>query len=156
MISDSASVTMLQLWPAWSSAVDMTAKPMPRAVVGLELLTAGAPGTPTVSPVTLGASALWWSMPQLKPWVIRSLWLNCFCGAHAVHGLPGWNSVAILYWSRSWYPVSIRAYNGIVWPVWVFVEATSPGGFLGSYGCSPPSTDDLYWYSKVVGFSHFG
>src|SRR4051794_12597110 len=46
--------------------------------------------------------------------------------------------------------------NGTVWPVWVFVEATSPGGFLGSYGCSPPSTDDLYWYSKVAGFSHFG
>src|SRR3954470_20116221 len=102
MISDSASVTMLQLWPALSSAVDMTAKPIPRAVVGLEELTDGAPGTPTVSPVTLGASALSWSIPQLAPWVIRSLWLNCLCGAHAFHGLPGWNRVAILYSSRSW------------------------------------------------------
>src|SRR3954468_8302330 len=46
--------------------------------------------------------------------------------------------------------------NGTVCPFWVFVDATSPGGFLGSYGCSPPSTDDLYWYSKVAGFSHFG
>src|SRR3954465_4595599 len=46
--------------------------------------------------------------------------------------------------------------NGTVCPFWVFVEARSPGGFLGSYGWSPPSTDDLYWYSKVAGFSHFG
>src|SRR5215212_700406 len=102
MISDSASVAMLQLWPALSSAVDMTAKPSPSAVVGLDELTAGAPGTPAVSPVTLGASVLSWSIPQLAPWVINSLWLNCLCGAHAAHGLPGWNSVAILYWSRSW------------------------------------------------------
>jgi len=42
---------MLQLWPALSRAVDITANPMPSAVVGLE--------PPTVSPVTLGASPLW-------------------------------------------------------------------------------------------------
>src|SRR6266511_4244019 len=35
MISDSASVARLQLWPALSSAVDMTANPMPSATVGL-------------------------------------------------------------------------------------------------------------------------
>src|SRR3954451_7629991 len=102
MISDSASVVIEQLWPALSSAVDMTAKAIPKAVAGLDVLAAGAPGTPTVSPVTLGASTLSWSIPQLAPWVISSLWLNCFCGAHAFHGLPGWNRVAILYSSRSW------------------------------------------------------
>jgi len=55
---------------------------MPSAVVGLEV----APPLPTatVSLVTLGASALWWSIPQLAPWVIRSLWLNCGCGFQAV------------------------------------------------------------------------
>ena len=77
----------LQLWPALSRAVDITANPMPSAVVGLEV----APPLPTatVSLVTLGASALWWSIPQLAPWVIRSLWLNCGCGFQAVQGLPG-------------------------------------------------------------------
>ena len=44
----------------------------------------------------------WWSIPQLAPWVISSLWLNCGCGAHGSHGSPGWKSVAIWYWSRSW------------------------------------------------------
>src|SRR3954471_13803415 len=91
--SDSASVARSQLWPALSSAVDITAKPIPSAVVGLE--------PPTVSPVTLGASPLWWSMPQLAPWVIRSLWLNCGCGLQGAHGFPGWSRTAILYWSRS-------------------------------------------------------
>src|SRR4030088_1747118 len=101
MISDSASVARLQLCPALSSAVDITAKPRPRAVVGLlvEMLT---PGTPTVSPVTLGAVPDWCSMPQLAPWVISSLWLNWGWGAHGSHDLPGWKSTAIWYWSRSW------------------------------------------------------
>ena len=95
MISDSASVSRLQLWPALSSAVDITAKPSPRAVVGL-------PPAPAVSPVTLGAVPDWWSIPQLAPCVISSLWFHCGCGAHGCQGLPGWNSVAIWYWSRSW------------------------------------------------------
>jgi hypothetical protein len=87
--SDSASVTMLQLWPALSSAVDITAKPMPSAVVGLEPAP-GPPGIPTVSLVVLGAVPDSWSIPQLAPWVISSLWSHCGCGAHALHGLPGW------------------------------------------------------------------
>src|SRR4051812_16554527 len=99
MISDSASVTSEQLWPALSSAVDITAKPSPSAVVGLPLVGDGSWSDPIVSPVTLGASALWWLIAQLAPCVNKSLWLNCGCGAHALHGLPGWYSVAILYWS---------------------------------------------------------
>ena len=83
MISDSAWVAMLQLWPALSSAVDITAKPQPER-------RGRAAAQPTVSPVTLGAAPDWWSMPQLAPWVISSLWLNCGCGAHAAHALPGW------------------------------------------------------------------
>jgi len=54
MISDSAWVAMLQLWPALSSAVDMTAKPIPSAV----------PPLPSVTP---GASPAWCSIPQLAP-----------------------------------------------------------------------------------------
>src|ERR1700757_927599 len=100
MISDSASVARLQLCPALSSAVDITANPSPSAVDGLD--PRSTPETPTVSEVTLGAVPDWWSMPQLAPWVISSLWLNCGCGAHGSHALPGWNSTAILYWSRSW------------------------------------------------------
>ena len=42
--------------------------------------------TPTVSLVTLGAVADWWSIPQLAPCVISSLCPNCGCGAHAFHG----------------------------------------------------------------------
>ncbi len=95
MISDSAWVSSEQLWPALSSAVDMTAKPRPSASVGL-------PPAPAVSPVTLGAEPDWWSIPQLAPWVISSLWFHCSCGAHALQSLPGWKSVAIWYWSRSW------------------------------------------------------
>ncbi len=91
---DSAWVTRLQLWPALLSAVLITAKPRPSAVVGLS--------PSTVSPVTEGAEPDWRSMPQLAPWVISSLWLNCGCGAHGSHGSPGWKSVAIWYWSRSW------------------------------------------------------
>ena len=70
--SDSASVARLQLWPALSSAVDITAKPRPSAVVGLSV-EALTPGTPTVSLVTLGALPDWCSMPQLAPCVISSL-----------------------------------------------------------------------------------
>jgi hypothetical protein len=55
--------------------VDITAKPLPSAVVGL-LVLAFTPGTPTVSPVTLGAVPDWCSIPQLAPWVINSLWSN--------------------------------------------------------------------------------
>ena len=55
-----------------------------------------------MSPVTLGAVLDWWSTPQLAPWVISSLWFHCGCGAHAAQALPGWNTVAIWYWSRSW------------------------------------------------------
>jgi hypothetical protein len=35
MISDSAWVAMLQLWPALSSAVDITAKPLASAVAAV-------------------------------------------------------------------------------------------------------------------------
>ena len=59
----------------------MTAKPRPSAVVGLS--------PSTVSPVTEGAEPDWRSMPQLAPWVISSLWLNCGCGAHGSHGCAG-------------------------------------------------------------------
>src|SRR4051812_41910308 len=99
MTSDSASVTTLQLWPALSSAVDMTAKPRPSATVGL-LPTPGPPGTPMVSPVVLGAVALLWSIPQLAPWVIRSLWFQPGWGSHAVHGFFGSYRIEIWYWSR--------------------------------------------------------
>ncbi len=75
MIIDSAWVTMLQLWPALLSAVDITAKPRESATVGLEL-PADAPSVATVSEVTLGAVPAWWSMPQLEPWVISSLWFQ--------------------------------------------------------------------------------
>ena len=85
MTSDSASVSRLQLWPALSSAVDMTAKPRERAA----------------SLTTPGALPDWWSMPQLAPWVISSLWFHPFCGAQGAHGLLGSNRVAIWYWSRS-------------------------------------------------------
>src|SRR3954449_10010965 len=88
MTSDSACVTTLQLWPELSSAVDMTAKPRPRAVVGLDPAL-GPFGTPTVSPVVLGALPDWCSMPQLAPCVISSLWFHCGCGAHAVQGFFG-------------------------------------------------------------------
>jgi hypothetical protein len=83
----------LQLWPALSSAVDMTAKPSPSAVSGLD--PPFAPDTPAVSWVTLGAVPDWWSMPQLAPWVISSLWLNWGCGSHAVQDAAGANSAAI-------------------------------------------------------------
>src|ERR1700719_2053787 len=94
MISDSAWVTMLQLWPALSRAVDITTKPRPSAVVGL-LVVALTPGTPTVSLVTLGAVPETRSIPQLAPCVIRSLWLNCGCGAHGSHDFPGWKRTPI-------------------------------------------------------------
>ena len=77
---------MLQLCPALSSAVDITAKPRESAV----------------SSITDGADPDWWSIPQLAPWVISSLWSNCGCGSHAVHGWSGWKRTAIEYWSRSW------------------------------------------------------
>src|SRR3954470_12923012 len=46
--------------------------------------------------------------------------------------------------------------KGTVAPVCVVVVATSPGGLFGSYGCIPPSVDDLYSYSYVAGLPHFG
>ncbi len=73
MISDSAWVTMLQLWPALSSACDITANPRPRAV----------------SFSTSGASACSYSVSQLAPCVITSLWLKPSCGSVAVNGLLG-------------------------------------------------------------------
>ena len=36
-----------------------------------------------------------------NPWVMTRRWLNCGCGAVAVHGWVGSNSVAMAYWSRS-------------------------------------------------------
>jgi hypothetical protein len=45
---------------------------------------------PAFPSVTLGASPASWSMPQLAPCVISSLWLNWRCGAHAFQALPGW------------------------------------------------------------------
>ena len=85
MASDSASVTTSQLWPALSSAVDITAKPRESAA----------------SSSTLGAVPVSWSAPQLAPCSITSLWFHCCCGAHGCQGLPGSKSVAIAYWSRS-------------------------------------------------------
>ena len=73
MTIDSACVTMLQLWPALLSAVDMTAKPRESAA----------------SFMTSGALPAWRSMPQLAPWVISSLWFQPSCGAHGVHGFAG-------------------------------------------------------------------
>src|SRR3954465_5461188 len=46
--------------------------------------------------------------------------------------------------------------KGTVAPVRVVGVATSPGGLFGSYGCIPPSVEDLYSYSYVAGLSHFG
>ena len=83
--SDSAWVSRLQLWPAWSSACDMTTNPPPR----------------TFGTRTLGASPVSYSVSQEKPWVITSRWLNWRCGAVAVHRFLGSKSVAIAYWSRS-------------------------------------------------------
>ena len=73
MISDSACVTMLQLWPALSSAVDITAKPRDNAA----------------SSTTLGAVPVLWSIPQLAPCSMTSLWFQPGCGAHGAHGLLG-------------------------------------------------------------------
>src|SRR2546430_7160612 len=96
MISDSASVTMLQLWPALSSAVDITAKPFGSAV----------------SSITDGALPLSCSMPQLAPWVISSLWSNCGCGAHGSHGLSGWNSTAI--WRSEEHTSELQSQSNLV------------------------------------------
>jgi hypothetical protein len=88
MTSDSACVTRLQLCPEWSSAVDITAKPRPSAVLGL-VLAAGTPSTPTASLVVDGAVPDSCSIPQLTPWVISNLWFHCGCGAQGLHGLAG-------------------------------------------------------------------
>src|ERR1700736_3800755 len=148
MTSDSASVARLQLWPALSSAVDITAKPSPSAVVGL-LVLALTPGTPTVSLVTLGAVPDWCSIPQLAPCVISSLWLNCGCGAQGSQACPGWNRTAIWYWSRSWYPVSTRMMKGTVVPLSVVVAATAPdgGGLAGVDASKGPVAAGLYLFS---------
>ena len=61
------------MWPALFSAVDITANPRDSAV----------------SFITPGAEPDWWSIPQLAPWVIRSLWLNPSCGSAAVNGFDG-------------------------------------------------------------------
>ena len=61
------------MWPALLSAVDMTANPRESAV----------------SFMTSGAEPAWWSIPQLAPWVIRSLWLKPSCGLAAVNGFDG-------------------------------------------------------------------
>src|ERR1700732_2511483 len=145
MIRDSAWVARLQLCPALSSAVDMTAKPRPRAVVGLSVW-ASTPGTPTVSLVTLGAVPDWCSIPQLAPCVMSSLWLNWGCGAHGSHAIPGWKSTAIWYWSRSSYPVSMRTMYGTVVPLSVVTLAISLafGGLSGLYVSSVPVTAFLY------------
>src|SRR5215211_1330531 len=113
---------------------------MASAVVGLEL--------PSVSPVTLGASPLWWSMPQLAPWVIRSLWLNWGWASQGFHGLAGWSRTAILYWSRSWYPVSIRTMNARLRGGLGYVRRR----LVGIVSMKAPIErrlvlDDLYWYS---------
>ena len=73
MTIDSAWVTMLQLWPALLSAVDITAKPRDSAN----------------SLSTSGAEPAWWSMPQLAPWLISSLWFQPGCGAHGAQGRSG-------------------------------------------------------------------
>ncbi len=88
MISDSAWDARLQLCPALSSACDIVANPSPSARSASES-------------VTPGAVPVWWSAPHEAPWWISSLWLNCGCGATPPQGLPGWNSTAIWYWSRS-------------------------------------------------------
>ena len=59
------------------------------------------PPPSTFGTSTLGASPVLYSVSQEKPCVITRRWLNCGCGAVAVHGLPGSKSVAIAYWSRS-------------------------------------------------------
>src|SRR3954447_22423944 len=127
MISDSAWVAMLQLWPALSSACDIVAKPQPSAV----------------SFSTSGALACWYSVSQLAPWKMTSLWLYPSCGAVGAHGFFGSNSTAIRYWSRSIVPVSWRTMNGTVLPWSVVVFATSLGGFCGSYDWSEPPPVDL-------------
>ena len=83
--SDSAWVSRLQLCPAWSSACAITMNP-PASTSGTS---------------TFGASPVLYSVSQEKPCVTTSRWLNCRCGLFGRQGLPGWNSVAIAYWSRS-------------------------------------------------------
>src|SRR3954469_22391337 len=139
MISDSAWVAMLQLWPALSSACDIVAKPRPSAV----------------SFSTSGASACWYSVSQLAPWKITTLWLKPSCGCVGAHGFDGSNSTAIRYSSRSIAPVSSRTMNGTVLPWSVVVLLTSLGGLSGSYGCSPPPPVGLYWYEYDTGRLHW-
>src|SRR5436309_15931517 len=90
--SDSAWTTRLQSCPALSSAFEMTMNPPPTIPLS----------------VVLGADALWYCSSQLAPCVMTIRWLNCFCGAHAVHGLFGCHSAVIEYWSRSMEPVPVR------------------------------------------------
>ena len=73
MTSDSACVAMLQLCPALSSAVDITANPRESAA----------------SSITSGASPAWRSMPQLAPWWIRTLRFQPFCRAQGSNGFDG-------------------------------------------------------------------
>src|SRR3954462_14796119 len=116
--SDSACVTMLQLCPALCNALDIRMKPPPSILVSC----------------TLGALPVPYVVSQLAPWVMTSRWLNCFCAAHGCHGLPGCQSTAIAYWSRSMWPVSCRTMNGTVTPSVVVGDAISNdcGGLLGS------------------------
>src|SRR6476659_1470089 len=44
--------------------------------------------------------------------------------------------------------------NGTVLPWSVVVEATSEGGFFGSYGWNCCVVDDLYWYAYLTGSLH--
>src|SRR3954447_10695692 len=123
--SDSAWVIRLQLCPALSSALLIRMKPEPSSFVSM----------------TPGALPEPYSVSQLAPWVMTSRWLNCGCGDHGCHFLPGCHRAAIAYWSRSMYPVSWRTMKGTVTPSVVVVVATSAegGGFLGSYGWNEPA-----------------
>ena len=74
--SDSAWVTMLQLWPAlFERRRHHREAAAERRVVSTDVPARGA--------------AAWWSIPQLAPWVISSLWFQPSCGAHGVNGFAG-------------------------------------------------------------------
>ncbi len=86
IISDSAMITGLQLWPRLFSAVETIMKPLPSSS----------------SFITFGALPDLRSVPHEPPCVKTMRLFQPACGRHGFHDFSGSKSVAIRYWSRSW------------------------------------------------------